>query len=69
MKNILIGFVVLVFTVGIAEARGHGHSSRGYSSGSTHSVRGYVRKNGTYVQPHRSGNPGSGIHCHNNVCY
>lgn len=30
--------------------------AKGSRSGS-HSVRGYVKKNGTYVQPHRSTNP------------
>jgi len=33
----------------IAEAKG--------SRGSSHSVRGYVKKNGTYVQPYRATNP------------
>lgn len=35
----------------------------------THSVRPYIRKDGTFVQGHRAGNPRSGIHCHDNVCY
>ncbi|CAM2997255.1 hypothetical protein LEWO105114_11450 [Legionella worsleiensis] len=41
----------------------------GSSYGRTHSVRPYFKKNGTFVQRHRSSNPRSGIHCHNNVCY
>jgi len=40
-----------------------------FAKGGVHYVRPYVKKNGTYVQGHLSGNPGSGIHCHNNVCY
>ena len=39
------------------------------SYGGTHSVKPYSKKNGTYVPEHRAGNPNSGIHCHNNVCY
>jgi len=35
----------------------------------THSVRSYVRKDGTFVQGHLAGNPRSGVHCHDNVCY
>jgi len=41
----------------------------GSSYGRTHSVRSYVRKDGTFVQGHLSGNPRSGVHCHDNVCY
>lgn len=37
--------------------------------GGTHSVRPYVRKDGTFVKGHRAGNPGSGVNCHDNVCY
>lgn len=36
--------------------------------GGTHYVRSYVKRDGTIVQAHRAGNPGSGVHCHNNVC-
>ena len=45
--------------------------SHAYSSGygRTHSVRPYFKKDGTFVQGHRSGNPGSGVHCHNDICY
>ena len=39
-----------------------------FASGGTHYVNGYTRSNGTYVEGHESGNPGSGIHCHDNVC-
>lgn len=39
------------------------------SYGSTHYVKPYIRRDGTYVQGHRSGNPGSGVHCQNDVCY
>ncbi|KTD68885.1 hypothetical protein Lste_2043 [Legionella steelei] len=41
----------------------------GSSYGRTHTVRPYFKKNGTYVRRHRAGNPYSGVHCHNNVCY
>ena len=34
----------------------------------THYVDGYTRSNGTYVEGHEAGNPGSGVHCHHNIC-
>ncbi|MFH1334699.1 MAG: hypothetical protein ABIH77_05345 [Pseudomonadota bacterium] len=34
----------------------------------THWVRTYTKRDGTIVHGHLSGNPGSGIHCHHNVC-
>lgn len=37
--------------------------------GRTHIVKHYFKKNGTFVQRHRAGNPRSGVHCHNNICY
>lgn len=37
--------------------------------GGTHNVKPYSTKNGTFVPEHRAGNPNSGVHCHNNVCY
>jgi hypothetical protein len=39
-----------------------------FASGGTHEVQSYYRGDGTYVEEHLSGNPGSGIHCHDNVC-
>lgn len=35
----------------------------------THNVRSYFKKDGTFIQKHRAGNPNSGVHCHKNVCY
>lgn len=32
-------------------------NTRGGSSGGSHSVRGYTKKDGTYVAPHRATNP------------
>jgi hypothetical protein len=61
--TLLVSFSIL--------ARGYGHSSSSYRShslGSTHYVRPYVKQNGTYVKGHLSGNPYSGVHCHDNVC-
>lgn len=37
--------------------------------GETHYVRPYVKEDGTFVEGHRSGNPGSGVHCHGYSCY
>lgn len=68
MKLILV--LVLSVACGGALAKGGGggrssgsHSGHSYgsshgSSGS-HSVRGHVKRDGTYVQPHRSTNPDS----------
>jgi len=39
-----------------------------FAYGGTHWVSSYSRSDGTYVQGHEAGNPGSGIHCHDNVC-
>lgn len=54
----------------IAHARGYhmGRMPSYRSQGGIHSVRGYVTKRGSYHKPHLSGNPRSGIHCHNNIC-
>ncbi len=53
--------------------RGYSYSYKTprYSSsyGNTHTVRPYLKKDGTFVQGHRAGNPGSGMHCKNNICY
>ena len=35
----------------------------------THHVEPYFKRNGSFVNGHRSGNPGSRIHCRDNVCY
>jgi hypothetical protein len=55
--------IVAIAMSGSAFARGGGgHSGGGHvarSSGSAHSVRGYVTKRGTYVAPHRATNPDS----------
>lgn len=40
-----------------------------FATENTHHVRPYFRRDGTYVHGHLSGNPGSGIHCRDNVCY
>lgn len=40
-----------------AEARGNGHGAK--SSGGSHAVRGHIKKDGTYVQPHHATNPNS----------
>lgn len=41
----------------------------GSGYGNTHDVKPYFKKDGTYVEGHKSGNPRSGVHCHNNICY
>ena len=50
MKLVLsiLSILALFSLTTIAEAKG--------ARGGSHSVRGYVKKNGTYVQPHRSTN-------------
>lgn len=61
MKH-LFTYFILIFAIFMTlpqsvEARG-GHSSRSYSSksGSVH-VKGYTKKNGTYVAPHYRSSP------------
>ena len=34
----------------------------------SHWVHTYTKKDGTIVEGHRAGNPGSGTHCHNSDC-
>jgi hypothetical protein len=64
--NKLIFAMVLVLSTGVAIAKSGGHSGASRSggghsshagSGGAHSVRGYTKKNGTYVAPHRATNP------------
>ena len=43
-------------------------SATAFAEGGTHTVHTYTKRDGTVVKKHLSGNPGSGIHCHNNVC-
>lgn len=58
MKKLLLSVLLTTILAGSASF-----------AGGIHSVRSYTRNDGTYVQSHLSGNPGSGIHCHNDVCY
>lgn len=52
MKAFLI-FLVFVFPASqLVYGKG-----KGASSGGTHAVKGHIKKNGTYVQPHRATNP------------
>lgn len=69
MKAIAFVMMLLLGLATHAEAgrggrRGGGSSSRSYStssgtgsSSSSHSVRGYTKRNGTYVAPYRKSNP------------
>ena len=54
-------FITLTFQDALARRGGGTHSSSiGPGTGSntrSHGVRGYVRKDGTYVAPHRQSNP------------
>lgn len=65
MKLVLVAFAALT-AIGPVHAKGGGHSgghsggshaSRSASGSGAHTVRGYTRKNGTYVAPHRQTNP------------
>ncbi|KTD14769.1 hypothetical protein Lgra_0472 [Legionella gratiana] len=74
-KFLLLGlccFSLLPISVSYAK-RGYSYSYKtpkfGSSYGRTHTVRPYIKRNGTFVQRHRAANPRSGVHCHNNVCY
>ena len=74
-KFLLLGlccFSLLPISTGYAK-RGYSYSYKtpkyGSSYGRTHTVRPYIKRNGTFVQRHRAANPRSGVHCRNNVCY
>lgn len=73
MKIIAKLGVVLIFLLPIlATARGFIHYPRFThisSAGSVHWVRPYTTRRGVYHRGHLSGNPYSGVHCHNNICY
>ena len=51
-KQLLVFVLALSFVTSSAFAKKVGSSGT-----SSHSVKGHVKKNGTYVQPHRSTNP------------
>ncbi len=64
MKSVAIILSIVALTCTTAFARGGGghsggsHSSGAHSSGSgSHSIKGYVKKNGTYVAPSHATNP------------
>ncbi|ABQ56110.1 hypothetical protein SCZ71_00025 [Legionella pneumophila serogroup 1] len=74
-KFLLLGFCcfsLLSISVSYAK-RGYSYSYKTprYSSsyGRTHTVKPYIKRDGTFVKRHRAGNPKAGVHCHNNVCY
>lgn len=56
MKKIALALMLICF------------SMTAFARYGVHYVHGYYRHNGTYVRGHYAGNPGSGIHCHNNIC-
>ena len=51
-KQLLIVLLAIAFTSSSAIAKKVGSGGSG-----SHSVKGHVKKNGTYVQPHRATNP------------
>ncbi|AZP12717.1 hypothetical protein EJN92_12320 [Undibacterium parvum] len=63
MKKIFIGIALLTLISGVAFAKGGGghssvsHVSSSPSSNGSHSVNGYVKKDGTYVAPSHATNP------------
>ena len=76
MKKIILTVIGLLFISSIinpAMARGRHYdyykSPRySYSTGRTHNVRTHFRSGHGVIVGHRAGNPGSGVHCHNNIC-
>ena len=64
LELMLFAFI-FTFSFSAYSYRGYGY----YSHGSTHRVRPYTNKSGVYHSGHLSGNPRSGVHCHNNICY
>ena len=57
--------IIALAAVPAAQAKGRSGSSHsksyssGYTNSSSHSVRGHIRKDGTYVQPHQATNRNS----------
>lgn len=48
--------IILSMALSLAAFNVHAKGSTGQAGGS-HSVRGHVKKDGTYIQPHRATNP------------
>lgn len=75
LKSLLVGTLICSFSFASPlYARGGNYRlpkipSYGSTYGNTHNVRPHFKKNGAFIQGHRAGNPRSGVHCHNNVCY
>jgi len=73
LKVMLLSTLFCLIQLNPSYAKRYGyHLPRAPKFGSysrTHSVRPYFKKNGTFIQRHRAGNPRSGVHCHNNICY
>lgn len=75
LKSLLVGALICSFSFAGPLYAGGSHyrlpklPKYSASYGRIHQVRPYFKKNGTFIQGHRSGNPRSDIHCHNNVCY
>jgi hypothetical protein len=63
---LLVSIVLLTPTALLANSYSNPYGS--YENEGTHYVQSYEKKDGTFVEGHRSGNPGSGIHCEDNVC-
>jgi hypothetical protein len=53
--NQTVAAVLICFTLAAGPAFARGGHSGGHAG--SHSVRGYVKKNGSYVAPHRATNP------------
>lgn len=57
MKVLVIPLSIVAFACMPAFAKG-GHSSSAHNSGSgSHSIKGYVKKDGTYIAPSHATNP------------
>lgn len=73
LKVVLLSIFLFFIQINhVSHAKGYNYSKTpkyGSTYGRTHSVRSYFKRNGTFVQRHRAGNPHSGVHCHNNACY
>jgi hypothetical protein len=63
IRGLALATALCAFTAPVLAKGGGGHASgskstsAGTSSGSSHSVHGYTRKDGTYVPSHRATNP------------
>lgn len=66
--SMIVILSLLLPAIGYARGYHMGRMPSYRSHSSTHWVRPYITKRGSYHTPHLSANPRSGLSCRNNIC-